>query len=204
MILDLEAISPNQTYFHMTQTLVPRPIAWVLSANATGTFNLAPFSFFNAVCSDPPLVMISVGKKPDGSEKDTRCNIKQRKHFTVHIASSPQLEALNDSSATLNANESELDELGLSTVNFADAPAPRLADCKIAYACELYDIHEIGPTPQAVIYGKVNSIYIDDDIMSQNEKGRIKIHTDRLQPIARLGASEYMMMGKTVSLKRPY
>ena len=71
MILDLSALQPAQVYFQMIQTLVPRPIAWVLSEIENDKYNLAPFSYFNAVCSDPPLIMLSVGKKPDGSFKDT-------------------------------------------------------------------------------------------------------------------------------------
>lgn len=203
MIIDLAPLSPNQIYFHMVQTLLPRPIAWVLSENETGNYNLAPFSYFNAVCSDPPLVMISVGKKPDGSEKDTRRNIKQRKHFTIHIADSSQLQALNESAATLDVNESELDTLKLTTTEFDGAPVPRLSNCKIAYACELYDIHEIGSVPQAVIYAKINAIYLDDSIISTNEKGRIKVHADKLQPLARLGAGDYMEAGEVLSIKRP-
>ena len=69
MIVELHSLTPAQVYLHMIQVLVPRPIAWVLSENASGSFNLAPFSYFNAVCSDPPLIMLSVGKKPDGSFK---------------------------------------------------------------------------------------------------------------------------------------
>jgi len=204
MILQLDQHSPTAIYFLMTQTVVPRPIAWVLSENETGTYNLAPFSYFNAVCSDPPLLMISVGKKPDGSEKDTRVNIRERKHFTIHIADSTLLPALNQSSATLDANESELDGLDLTTTEFENHPVPRIEQCKIAYACELYEIHELGSLPQAVIYGEIKSIYIDDSITTTDEKGRIKVHTDRLQPIARLGANEYMDAGEILTLKRPY
>ena len=203
MILQLDQYSTNATYFLMTQTLIPRPIAWVLSENETGTYNLAPFSYFNGVCSEPPLIMLSIGKKPDGTEKDTRRNIKQRKNFTVHIADATLLEALNQSSATLDENESELDKLNLHTTEFDGAALPRLADCKIAYACVLHDVHEIGNLPQAVIYGEVKTIYIDDSIVSTSAKGRINVHAEKLQPIARLGASNYMQAGDVISIKRP-
>jgi flavin reductase (DIM6/NTAB) family NADH-FMN oxidoreductase RutF len=204
MILQLDQYSANATYFLMTQTLLPRPIAWVLSENETGNYNLAPFSYFNAICSEPPLIMLSIGKKPDGTEKDTRRNIKQRKHFTVHIADARSLDALNQSSATLDKNESELEQLQLTTTGFEGAALPRLSACKIAYACTLHAIHEIGTLPQAVIYGEVKSIYIDDSIVTSNDKGRIKVHADRLQPISRLGADEYMQAGEVISIKRPY
>jgi len=203
MILALSELKPAQVYFHMIQTLIPRPIAWVLSEIEQDKYNLAPFSYFNAVCSDPPLIMLSVGKKPDGSFKDTRVNIEQRKDFVVHIAHREVLDELNQSSATLAADISELDQLGLATTAFEGSRLPRIKACKIAYACECYQIHELGSTPQSIIYGKVNHIYIDDDITSTSEKGRLKVHADKLEPIARLGADEYMSFGEIIQLARP-
>jgi len=134
MNIDLDALTPDQVYFRMTQTLIPRPIAWVLSENPDGGLNLAPFSSFNAVCSDPPLVMISGGKKPDGSNKDTCVNIEARGDFVVHIAHRDQVRAVSDSSATLAAGDSEIARLGLATVPFEGFRLPRLAGCRIAYA----------------------------------------------------------------------
>ena len=203
MYIELDELSPGQVYIRMIQTLIPRPIAWVLSEIEQGKYNLAPFSYFNAVCSDPPLIMLSVGKKPGGSFKDTRVNIEQRKDFVVHIAHREVLQDLNQSSATLDANISELDLLGIETTRFEGSRLPRIKACKLAYACECYEIHELGSTPQSIIYGKVNRIYIDDDITSINEKGRLKVHADKLEPIARLGADEYMSFGEIISLARP-
>ena len=204
MILQLDQFKAAQRYYLMSQTLVPRPVAWVLSENASGNYNLAPFSYFNAICSAPPLIMISVGKKPDGSEKDTRRNIRERKHFTVHIASLDSLEALNKSASPLDENESELDAFELATTDFNGFALPRLADCKIAYACELHEMHILGKVEQAVIYGEIKSVYIDDSIATEDDKGRIKVQVDKLQPVSRLGASEYMEPGKVVTLKRYY
>ena len=203
MILDLSELKPAQVYFHMIQTLVPRPIAWVLSEIEPDKYNLAPFSYFNAVCSDPPLIMLSVGKKPDGSFKDTRVNIEKRKDFVVHIAHREMLNKLNQSSATLASDVSELDLLGLETTGFTGSRLPRIKACRVAYACECYEIHELGSTPQSIIYGKVNHIYVEDSITSTDEKGHLKIHADRLAPIARLGANEYMDSGEVLSLRRP-
>jgi flavin reductase (DIM6/NTAB) family NADH-FMN oxidoreductase RutF len=203
MILNLSELKPAQVYYHMVQTLIPRPVAWVLSEIETKKYNLAPFSYFNAVCSDPPLIMLSVGKKPDGSNKDTRVNIEQRRDFIIHIAHRDVLQDLNASSASFDANTSELDQLGLDTMEFEGSRLPRIKSCKIAYACECYEIHELGNTPQSIIYGKIRQIYIDDDITSINEKGRLKVHADKLAPVARLGADEYMGFGDIIGLKRP-
>ena len=203
MIVNLAELSPAQVYFTMIQTLIPRPIAWVLSEIEPGKYNLAPFSYFNAVCSDPPLIMLSVGKKPDGSFKDTRVNIEQRGDFVVHIAHRDLLEDLNQSSATLAADVSELDLLGIETTTFEGSRLPRIEACKVAYACECHEIHELGSTPQSVIYGRVTRIYIDDRITSTTDKGRLKVHAESFEPIARLGADEYMSFGKIVTLRRP-
>lgn len=203
MLIDLRELSPSQVYFNMIQTLIPRPIAWVLSENAKGGYNLAPFSYFNAVCSDPPLVMISVGKQPDGSHKDTRVNIETRKDFVIHITHREMLEAMNASSATLPPEVSEVEELGLETTSMEGSRLPRLAAARVAYACELYDILEIGNGPQSVILGRVNSIYIDDSVAAVNEKGRLKVDASTLDPVGRLGASEYVTFGEVVRVARP-
>lgn len=203
MQIDLSQLPADQVYFTMIQTLVPRPIAWVLTTNEDGSHNLAPFSYFNAVASNPPLVMISLGKKPDGSPKDTRVNIEQRRHFVIHLPHRDLLDPMNESAITLPAGVSELDHLGLKTETFPGSPVPRIEGTRIAYACELYEIHEIGATPQTMILGKVNQIYVDDTIVTPDSKGRFKVDAARFDPISRLGASEYMAAGEVLVRRRP-
>ena len=203
MQIDFNQLSPNAVYFNIIQTLVPRPIAWVLSENRSGSYNLAPFSYFTAVSSNPPLLMISVGKKPDGSDKDTLINIEQRKEFIVHIPHFDQLTEMNESSATLPEGDSELERLQLETTAMEGIRLPRLKESRIAFACECYEIHEIGNTPQAMILGKVQSLYIDDEVAVNDPKGRLKVDTEKLQPVSRLGASEYMRSGEIITLGRP-
>ena len=195
MILDLAELSASSVYFALIQTVVPRPIAWVLTANSDDSQNLAPFSYFNAVCSDPPLLMLSIGKKTDGSVKDTRQNILQRKHFVVHIAHAEQASLVSASSAELPANESELQRCGLSTVPFGEGPLPRLRDCRIALACESYQLIELGSAPQALILGLIKTIYIDDAIATHDEKGRLTVDIARLNPLCRLGGDQYAEFG---------
>ncbi len=203
MYLKTDSISPGQMYFNLIQSLIPRPIAWVLTQNTNQNYNLAPFSFFNAVCSDPPLLMLSLGNKPDGSPKDTLVNIKRSKFFTVHIAHSELLPALNQSSATLEYGKSELDGLNLELCDFEQHPVPRIKMCRVAYACELYESHTLGNNAQQIIYGKVNQCYFADEVVTINEQGRIKLHADKLDPIARLGANEYAGLSKIIQITRP-
>jgi flavin reductase (DIM6/NTAB) family NADH-FMN oxidoreductase RutF len=204
MFIDLSTLSPNRVYFTLIQTIIPRPIAWVLSDNGTGAaqrYNLAPFSYFNAVCSDPPLLMVSIGKKPDGSIKDTRRNILERGKFVVHIAHSGQVDAVNASSADLPAGTSELDALGLETVAFGDFPLPRLRDARVAFACERYQVMEVGE--QAIVFGLVRSAYIDDSIAVADAQGRLQIDALGLDPLSRLGGDQYGVLGQVVTRRRP-
>jgi flavin reductase (DIM6/NTAB) family NADH-FMN oxidoreductase RutF len=203
MFYDFDKMKPSAIYYCMMQTLIPRPIAWVLSENENLTYNLAPFSYFNAVCSDPPLVMISVGKKPDGGHKDTRVNIEQREHFIIHIASENLLEPLNDSAETMPAGVSEVDRLGLATTSWQGSRLPRLSECDIAYACHCYDIQEIGHTGQSLILGQVDSVYVNDEVMGLDDKGRAKTMADKVNPLGRLGAGEYMSFGRVLKINRP-
>lgn len=203
MYIDFSQLTTGQVYVRMIQTLIPRPIAWVLSENANGSHNLAPFSYFNAVCSDPPLIMLSVGRKPDGSHKDTRVNIEQRGHFVIHIAHRELVEPMTASSATLPAGDSELTRLGLATAPFEDFGLPRLADCRVAYACERYRIEEIGGTPQSLILGLVRTIYVDDAVVDRDVRGRIHIDAHRIDPLGRLGPDEYTSFGELIRVPRP-
>ena len=209
MIIDFKTLTPSQCYFAMVQSIIPRPIAWVLTANGTdgeGAFNLAPFSFFTGVCSDPPLLMLSVGKKPSGDEagqvKDTCLNIRERKQFVVHIAGTDRLEAVNRSAATLNHGASEIQVQGLSTVPFDGFDLPRLGCCSIAIGCSLYRIDEIGNTPQSVIYGQIETMFVDDNIITPSDE-RLIIDGKKLDPLARLGGSFYGGIGDLLLADRP-
>ena len=202
MHIDLSELSPSKTYFTFIQTLIPRPVAWVLSENSDRGFNLAPFSYFNAVCSDPPLVMLSIGKKVDGSLKDTRRNIVERKHFVVHIAHREMAPMVTVSSRELAENDSELTQLGLQTVPFGNFPVPRLSDCRIAFACRFYQQIELGPLPQAMILAQVESIFIDDTVAIV-DAGRLTVDAAKVNPLARLGGDEYSTIGDVLKVPRP-
>ncbi len=203
MDIDLNELSPGQIYAIMTQALIPRPIAWVLSENADASYNLAPFSYFTGISSRPPLLMLSIGKKPDGTPKDTLANIEARTDFVVHIAHREQMVPLNESSAVYSAGVSEVDELGLELVELKGSRLPRLAGCRLAMVCQLYQIIEMGEVPQALIFGRINSIYVDDAVGGVDAGGRYKIDADKLDPLARLGVGEYSGFGEVMPLGSP-
>ncbi|HEY5790269.1 MAG TPA: flavin reductase family protein [Gammaproteobacteria bacterium] len=203
MYFNLAEMSPSQAYFSMIQTLIPRPIAWVLSENDDRGYNLAPFSYFNAVCSDPPLVLLSIGRKPDGSPKDTAVNIERRGDYVVHIAHRELAEAMTASSATLPYGDSEVTRLGLETTAFPGCPLPRLAACRVAYHCERWEIRQIGGAPQTLVLGLVKQIYVADEAVATDAKGRTRIDATRLAPLGRLGGGEYVTFGEVIDIPRP-
>jgi flavin reductase (DIM6/NTAB) family NADH-FMN oxidoreductase RutF len=203
MQIKLDQLSDSQTYFAMTQTIMPRPIAWVLSENEDASFNLAPFSYFNAVCTDPPLVVVSINLQDDGSEKDTLRNIRERSQFVIHIASDNQLDVLNQSSATLSPGESEVLASGLSTTSVDGYHMPRLSDCKIALMCERHQTQPIGNKGQTLLFGEVKEIYLDDDCADISETGRLKVLAKKIEPLSRLGAGEYASFGDIKNASRP-
>lgn len=214
MIINFSDYSATQRYHLMTQTIIPRPIAWALTSNAddasniTGSIeqlNLAPFSYFCAVSSEPALLMLSVGKKPNGETKDTLSNVLKNKKMVIHIANQNQADVVTQTAASLAYGESELlaaDQQSLQTVPFDGFDLPRLADCDIAYGCELFEIKEIGGVPQTLIFVEVKQLYISPKVSTDTE-GRIKVHADIVQPLARLGASEYSGITAPFKKARP-
>lgn len=202
MIIDFLEIPALKRYHFLTQTIIPRPIAWVLSQNKDQSLNLAPFSFFNAVCSEPPLLMLSIGKKTSGELKDTRLNLLSGRPFVVHIASVVQAEALNNSAAEFGYGDSEVERSGLALTDFPGCDIPRLASCQIAYDCELYDSHELGPNQQAIIYARIKQLFVDDTIVEE-ANDRYTIDASKLDPLARLGGANYAGLDNFFSLVRP-
>ena len=201
MHVDMSSLSAIEAYATMTQTIVPRPVAWILTQNDTDDYNLAPYSYFNAVSSVPPMVMFSSGMKPDGSEKDTRYNLEQRGDCVIHIAHREMAQAMTASSATLPRNTSEINELGLALADMPESRVPRIADCRIAYAATLRDTKKIGH--QWLGFLELTSLYLDDEVVGSDEKGRMKVLADKVDPIGRLGGGEYLLAGDVISIDRP-
>lgn len=193
-------MSANQRYHLITQTILPRPIAWILTANEEATFNLAPFSYFAALGSDPALLVVSIGNKEKSLAKDTKKNLVREKECIIHIPSLEQAEDVNESAATLAYGNSEVLQQGLSLTPFTNS-LPRLTKSKVAMHCRLYDVHQIGES-QSAIYLEVISIHVEDKIL-QEEAGRFIIDSLALSPLSRLGGNNYGVLTETLTLKRP-
>ena len=210
MYIDLQSLSAASCYHLMTQSLLPRPIAWVLTANQPGeagqpSYNLAPFSYFNAVCSDPPLVMLSVGHKSPGEPKDTRRNLVQGGELVIHLPSVEQARDVTASAASLAYGESELECLQAGElVEFPGCPLPRLDAAPLAFHARLHEVHYLGPARQAVIYAELLQVYVRDDAITEDKaRGRYRIDAEKINPLARLGGAEYASLGRLFTVKKP-
>lgn len=191
MIVDLKDFSPTAVYHLMTQSVIPRPIAWVLSQNTdNSSYNLAPFSYFTAVSSSPALLLFSCAPKPDGSLKDTVINCERQKRFVIHIANASQLQAVQDSATPLDYGESELALTDLSLTDFGSTGLKRIREAPIAFACKLHQSLPLGNAPQTLIVAEVEHLYINDDSVAAKGK-RITINADKINPLARLGGGQF-------------
>ncbi|MDP2507193.1 flavin reductase family protein [Oceanobacter sp. 3_MG-2023] len=202
MIIDFAGIEASQRYFLMTQAILPRPIAWVMTRNPSGSLNLAPYSFFSPVCSNPPTLVVSMGQKPTGVEKDSYENLRRTGECVVHIPRVADLDAVNASSATLALGDSEVDQLGLAVTGFVAGGLPRLVDVPLAFACHYQQQVDLGPGPQHLVFLQVDQLYVDEAVL-ETVKQRQQINAEALDPLSRLGGKDYAGLGELLSRVRP-
>ena len=202
MIIDLSKLRSADVHGIMTQTIIPRPIAWVLSDNGNGTWNFAPFSFFTGICSDPPLVMISVGRRPYGAKKDTWVNIEERSDFVIHLADTLHGEEVSQSSAGIPHGQSELDLVNMPTQAVDGERLPRVVGPKVAMFCTRHSIHEVGNRPQGLILGEIHRIWVDEDAV-QAIDGKLEVDAAKLAPLSRLGGVQYADLGQIREIAKP-
>lgn len=202
MNIELSTLAPTQVYHLMTQTIIPRPIAWVLTDSGQHNFNLAPFSYFAPVSSTPPLMMISVGKKPSGEVKDTTRNVLETGKLVIHIANVYQAELVTQSAATLAHGESEVAAAGIELVEFDGFELPRVKDCPVAFGCTLYEIQELGATPQSLVFAEINTVYIAPEVVG-DRNDRLVVEALKVNPLSRLGGNDYSVLERTFTVARP-
>lgn len=202
MNIEMSTLAPTQIYHLMTQTIIPRPIAWVLTDSGEQNYNLAPFSYFTPVSSNPPLMMFSVGKKPTGEVKDTTRNVLETGKMVIHIANVELAEQVTQSAATLEHGVSEVETNEIELVDFDGFSLPRVKACPIAFGCTLFEVKEIGETPQSLIFAQIETAYIDPSVIGERSD-RLVVDALRVNPLSRLGGSEYAVLERTFSVARP-
>jgi flavin reductase (DIM6/NTAB) family NADH-FMN oxidoreductase RutF len=177
---DAAQISWQDQYKLMIGTVTPRPIALVTTLGRNGP-NAAPFSFFNAVGSDPAMLMFSVGDKSDGG-KDTVRNIREIPEFVVHIVSDTIKEQMNVCAVDYPPGVNEIEKAGLTAVPSRKVRPPRIAEAPVAMECRLMQIVELGRKPYHVVFGEVVYFHYHDGIVND----RFHVDIGLINPIGRL------------------
>ena len=154
MQIDPNLHSSADGYKLLTNLVVPRPIAWVSSQSPDGVINLAPFSFFNAIGSDPLYIIISVGQRDNGEDKDTAINILASREFVVNMVTEELFGAMNISAADFPAGESELEAAQLKTAPSVRIKVPRVAEAQASLECKLFSSQVLGS--HTLIIGEVD------------------------------------------------
>ena len=189
MFFDFAELDPKERYKLLVSTITPRPIAWVVSQDAGGVLNAAPFSFFNALSGDPPVVGIGIGSHQPGRPKDTRVNIQQTGQFVVNLVSEANANAMNITAIEFNQGVNELAQASLTTLPSTHVRPPRIAESPVAFECELMQIVELGAT-SGLVLGRVLAMHIRDDMVIDASKHYVD--TPALKLIGRMhGAGWY-------------
>lgn len=177
---DASSISWQDQYKLMIGTVTPRPIALVTTLGRHGP-NAAPFSFFNAVGSDPAMLMFSVGEKTAGA-KDTVRNIREIPEFVVHIVSDAIKEQMNVCAVDYPSEVNEIEKAGFTAVPSRKVRPPYIAEAPVAMECRLLQIVDVGRKPYHVVFGEVVYFHYHDGIVNE----RFHVDVGRINPIGRL------------------
>ncbi|MBM4763631.1 flavin reductase family protein [Bacillus sp. B15-48] len=199
------SIDPNnmtevEKYKFLTGGIIPRPIAFVTTISKSEVLNGAPFSYFNIVSSNPPMISVSI-QRFEGRQKDTARNIIERKEFVVHIVDNQNVEKINETAASLPSDQSEIELAQLTSIESTKVSVPGVKEAKIRMECKLEQAIELGDmdTPACdLIIGRVVQFHIQSGIY---EKGRIDARG--LAAVSRLAGSNYATIGELFSIKRP-
>lgn len=203
--LDPQELDNKLVYKLMTGTIVPRPIAWVTSLTSEhGIVNAAPFSYFNMISSEPPLVAFSVARRPDGEMKDTARNVTDLGELVVHICDESLVEEMNRTAALLPSGESEIDLTRLTLVDSDAVSVPGIAEAKVRLECRLESHMPIrsddGRVTHDLLIARIVRFRLDESIY---DAARGYVLTDQLRPVARLAGNEYAELGRLFKIERP-
>lgn len=203
------SLSTSETYRLMTDLVAPRPIAWVSTLDRDDRRNLAPFSYYQAVCSRPPMIVLAISWHPDGQMKDTLANILERREFVVNHVGEPLLQAMNATSAAYAHEVSEWDAVGVEAEPSLRVAPPRVArslaslECALKQAIPLGEGQGGGPSSTLVV-AEVLHFRVAAGLCERDGRGRLRaIDPARLAAVGRLGGIAYTFTQSRVEVPRP-
>lgn len=196
-----EELTAKEKKKFLIGSVIPRPIALVSTRSNSGVVNIAPFSYFNIVTYDPPILSIAV-QRMSGKTKDTSRNLFENKEAVVHVVDTDNVKDANITSATLGPDESELDVSAFTSVKSKKVTVPGLKETKVRFETELYDStviynEENIPTADLILL-KVKHYHIDESIYQDGYIDPLK-----LKAVSRLAGNDYAEIGKLFTVKRP-
>jgi flavin reductase (DIM6/NTAB) family NADH-FMN oxidoreductase RutF len=201
MLIDVSHSNPRVVYGTLIGVVTPRPIAWITTIDQEGRVNLAPFSFFNAVGANPPMVVFSAGFQRDGSKKDTLSNVEATGEFVVNAAVADRAKEVNLTSKVLPPGHSEAELAGLTLTPSRKVKPPGVAESPVHLECVVRQVIALGKGPGAgnLVLGEVVLIDVADGVL--DEQGRVDPR--KLRTIGRLGADYYCHTSDLFEMKRP-
>jgi len=184
----------------LVATITPRPIAWVVTQNANGRLNAAPFSFFNAFSGEPPVIGIGVSSHEPGRPKDTRRNISETREFVVNLVSEDTVEAMVVTAIEFEEEVDELAQASMKTLPSVKVKPPRIAISPVAMECELIEVVELEPD-NALVLGRVLAMHVQDEMVLDAAKHYID--TPKLKLVGRMhGTGWYARTGDLFEVRR--
>lgn len=198
--IDPATLSERDNYKFLIGSIIPRPIAFVTTMSEDEVLNGAPFSYFNIVSSNPPMISLSI-QRAQGERKDTSRNIIESKEFVVHIVDEQNVEKVNKTAASLPPNQSEIELAKFTPVESVKITVPGVKEAKIRMECSLEHSFELGGSDSPgcdLIIGKVVQFHIENDLY---EKGRID--PKGLAAVSRLAGNYYAKIGEIFEIERP-
>jgi flavin reductase (DIM6/NTAB) family NADH-FMN oxidoreductase RutF len=201
MQIDVASESVVRVYQMLVGLVTPRPIAWVTTISPRGIVNLAPFSFYNVFGANPPVAVISPTLTRDGRKKDTLVNVEATGELVINASCWRDAERINQSSASLPPEESEVELLGLATHPSSHVGPPRLADTAFAMECKVRQVIPVGDGPISanLIIAEIVSIYIDDQMLDPAGMPDPR----KVDSISRLGGDWWARSTDLFTLQRP-
>lgn len=191
--------SERDNYKLLVGSVIPRPIAFITTQSESGVVNGAPFSYFNIVSSNPPMVSVAI-QRPNGKLKDTARNIYDTGEFVVHIVDDKNVEKINETAASLPPSQSEVEKADLTLVSSTEIGVPGVKESKVRMECRLVQALPLGGDgPGSDLFiGEVLLFHIDEEIY---ESGRID--PIGLGAVSRLAGTNYAQIGEIFSIERP-
>ena len=200
MIFDIEELESQDKYRLLNGGVTPRPIAWISTRSRDDVDNLAPYSFFTVASCNPPVLLYTQITQRNGIDKDTLHNLLETGECVVNIVNSALLESMNQTSASIDSNESEFDFAGIESCASVKVKPRSVKDAPVRYECTLREVIPVSDltTGGTVILLDVQCVYVRDDLYQNGV-----IDQQRIDSVGKMGGDYFSLTTENLELTRP-